>query len=782
MDFTAHISADGRRQTVEEHCRNTAELCAGYMAQFGLESLGRLAGLAHDIGKLNGDFERYIHGESGMARGQIDHSFAGARYISELAAESGIKLARETAQLIAHVIVSHHGLHDWIDINGADYLSERLSRADRWEEILANAQRIFPREEITALLARAAGEYAEIIRRIGAIPAAGKQTRQTRAFYMGMLERLVESCLIDADRTDTADFMDGVHTEERDPAPLWEQMHGSMERKLRGFAGRSDRISVLRQSISDRCAQFAEHRVGAVKLIVPTGGGKTLSSLRFAVEYCRRFGMKRIVYTAPFMSILEQNSAEFREIAGEDNFLEHHSDVFSRIEDDGELAARELACERWTSPVIATTMVQFLNALFLGRTSAVRRFHRLGGAVVIIDEVQSLPLKCVYLFSLAVNFLTKVMGSAVVLCSATQPQLETGAYPVILDEQASMTGDYTEDFEAFKRTRAVPLLKNGGYDYDEAARICMEKFRENGDLLVIVNKRSSAVEMFRRLRELNELEPDRAEVAHISTRLCPEHRRAEIERLRRLLAEKKPVICVTTQLIEAGVDISFRCVVRALAGLDSAAQAAGRCNRHGEDTCRSVYVIELGEERLDRLPEIAHGKSCACAVCVYGGYEDILSPQAVTDYFGRYYSEMSEQLPYKCRDGSNESSLLNMLSLNTDRKNESSDTRYTGQAFAAAGRIFAAIDNAAQAVIVPYNDEARDIIARLNGSLSPQEGRRLAMRAQKYAVNAFEGELRGLVESGAVYELLSGALALNEGFYDQYLGMTDKGVPQDLIY
>lgn len=781
MVYAAHITKDGRVQTVEEHCRNTAALCARYAKRFGLEHIAWIAGLLHDLGKFICDFNGYIRGENGMTRGQIDHSFAGARLITEFAARSQIKLARETAQLIAHVIVSHHGLHDWVDINGGDYLSERLSHSDRWDEICANARQLISDEELAERLAKAAEEYAAALAKIRAITEGDDNAVKKRAFYMGMLERLAESCLIDADRTDTADFTDGVQTVERDPAPLWEEMQGRMESRLGEFTDDS-RISALRRDISDRCAQFAEHRVGAVRLVVPTGGGKTLSSLRFAVEYCRRFGMERIVYTAPFMSILEQNSAEFKKIAGAENFLEHHSDIFSRIEDDGELADRELACERWTSPVIATTLVQFLNALFLGRTSAVRRFHRLGRAVVIIDEVQSLPLKCVYIFSLAVNFLTKVMGCAVVLCSATQPRLEQGGCAVIMDEQSSMTGDYTEDFEAFRRTRAVPLLKNGGYDYDEAAHICMERFRENGDLLVIVNTRRSAAEMFSRLRELNEREPVRAEASHISTRLCPEHRRAEIARLRGLLDEKKPVICVTTQLIEAGVDISFRCVVRALAGLDSAAQAAGRCNRHGEDECRSVYIMELGGERLDRLPEIAHGKSCAGTVCVYGGHEDVLSPAAVTDYFGRYYREMAGELPYSCKDGSADSTLLDMLSLNENRGNKSAATKYTGQAFATAGRIFRAIDSAAQAVIVPYNDEAREIIARLNGELSPQEGQRLARQAQRYAVNVFEGELRGLTESGAVYELRSGALALCEGYYDKQLGMTADGRPQDYIF
>ena len=781
MQYAAHISEDGRVQTVYEHCRNTAELCSKYASEAGLSSTGYLAGLVHDMGKLCVDFDGYIKKENRFTRGQIDHAYAGARYIWELG-QDGEKSVREAARLIAHVIISHHGLHDWVDIYQKDYFAKRVSFGERWDEIKSAAEKQFRREELLELLKSSADEIMSVYTVIGRlVTAKEKNSSRIRAFYTGMLERFLQSCLIDADRTDTADFMDGTVSAEPDLSPVWEDMHQRMLEKLAEFSGRNDRISALRRDISDRCAAFADHHVGAVRLIVPTGGGKTLSSLRFAIEYCRSFGMKKIVYTAPYMSILEQNSSEFRRIAGDENFLEHHSNIFSRIDSDEELSIQELACERWTSPVIATTMVQFLNALFSGRTDSVRRFHRLSGAVMIIDEIQSLPLKCVYLFDLAVNFMTKLMGGAVVLCSATQPQLDSTRYPVMLDERSSMTGDFSGDFDAFRRTRAVPLLKNGGYDYDEAAEICMQKFRENGDLLVIVNTRRSAAEMFRRLSELNSSEPCPAEMAHISTRLCPAHRKQEIDRLRNLLDENKPVICVTTQLIEAGVDISFRCVIRALAGLDNAAQAAGRCNRNGESECRDVYILELGEERLSGLPEISKARTSSRTVCTQGGFSDLLSPEAAAEYFKIFYSEMEGQLSYNCVDGAEKTDLLDLLSVNAARNNPNT-TRYTGQAFETAGRIFEVIDNDTRAVIVPYNDEAREIISRLNGDISPQECIKIQRRAQQFAVGVYPNELRELSDSGAVYQLNSGALALTDGYYDDLLGMVSTGTPENYIF
>lgn len=782
MEYTAHISKDDRVQTVCEHCRNTAKLCSDYAAEAGLQFTGELAGMLHDLGKQCADFDAYIKGSSRFSRGQIDHAYFGARYIWELGS-GGSQAVREVARLIAHVIISHHGLHDWIDIDQKDYFAERTSKSERYDELRANAEKLFPQDMIMPLLEKSAQEIGNAYSRISRFAATDNKELQkkNRAFYTGMLERFLQSCLIDADRTDTENFMNGYECPVKDTAEVWEEMRRNMEQRLAGFSGKKDAISALRQDISDRCAAFADHNVGTVRLIVPTGGGKTLSSLRFAIEYCRKYGMKKIVYTAPYMSILEQNSSEFRQIAGEENFLEHHSNIFAEKNSAEELADYELACIHWTSPVIATTMVQFLNTLFSGRTDAVRHFHRLCGAVMIIDEIQSLPLKCVYLFDLAVNFLTRFMGGAAVLCSATQPQLDMTKFPVILDERGSMTGDFSRDFEAFRRTKAVPLLKNGGYSFDEAAEMCMEKFRDSGNLLVIVNTRRSAAELFRRLSDLNSAEQRKAVMSHISTRLCPAHRKHEIGEIRRLLSENKPVICVTTQLIEAGVDISFSCVVRSLAGLDNAAQAAGRCNRNGESECREVYILELGEERLNGLPEIRKACACTKSVCTQCGSDDLLSPEAAAEYFSRYYSEMEDVLSYEYNDASVKTDLLDLLSLNKARNNPGS-TAYTGQAFRTAGDKFEVIDNDTRAVIVPYNDEARDIIESLNGSLFPAECAELQRKAQQYTVGVYPNELRELTDAGAVYPLRSGAFALTEGYYDQSLGMTSSGTPESYIF
>ncbi|MBP3273309.1 MAG: CRISPR-associated helicase Cas3', partial [Ruminococcus sp.] len=706
--FAAHISADSRReQSVQEHCRNTAELCAGYCKIAGAENIGRLAGLLHDAGKLCSDFDNYIRGISRFSRGEIDHSYAGAKYITE----NADKVHAGVSRLIARVIISHHGLHDWVDENCKDYFNIRIANDKNYGQIKQNILLTIGADEFDELLKKAADEYRALCQKIKNI----SKTPTDCAFYLGLLERFLESALIDADRTDTASFMDDAEYPEYSAVPeLWQSMKNNMEKKLAEFSERTDVISEQRKSISDRCADFAKNDVKICRLIVPTGGGKTLSSLRFAIEYCLEHGMEKIVYTAPFMSILEQNGAEIKGIAGEDNFIEHHSNALAEKSDNSEeLSDYELHTERWDKPVIATTMVQFLNALFLGKSASVRRFHRIAKSVIIIDEVQSIPLKCLNMFDLAVNFLSHICGAAVVLCTATQPVTDDVRHPMLMDENESMTGDYQADFEVFRRTEIIPDIDPYGYSYEEAADFCADKFTTAGDLLVIVNTKSSALKMYDLIR--NRCGND-ADVVHLSTNMCPQHRRDKIKAIRKLLGEKKPVICVTTQLIEAGVDISFRCVVRSLAGLDSAVQAAGRCNRHGESIdVRPVYLIKLKEEKLGNLKEISTAQDITQHMAESGEYTDISSPEAVSDYFVKLYQYEKDKLSYSVPK---HETLVNYLSLNTNLYDVSPKTssQFESQAFKTAGKLFKVIDENTRDVIVPYNDEAEEIISRLENS------------------------------------------------------------------
>lgn len=777
MKYTAHIRGyDRTEQSVESHCKQTAILAAQYGNSVELEKTAMIAGWLHDIGKLTATFNEYIHGENSCRRGEIDHSFAGAKYLKELAQRSEDADLRKTASLIGRVILSHHGLNDWVDDAGKDTYSRRTEKESYYSEILHNFHESGLETELDAGMHDAVREVKAI--RAELRNMAGDSKEQF-AFYLGMLERLLQSILIDADRTDTADFMSDTQTEICfDTDQLWKEMDDKLEEKLLAFSSRTDAISKRRQSISDRCAAFAANDVRICKLIVPTGGGKTLSSLRFAVKHAKEYHKKKIIYIAPFMSILEQNSDVIKSIAGEDAFLEHHSDMLAELADDKEMLHEyELRTEKWDSPVIATTMVQFLNSLFSGKNSAVRRMHRLSEAVIIIDEVQSIPLKCVYLFNLAMNFLSRICKSTIVLCSATQPPFEElREFPLLLDENSSMTGDTAEDFEMFRRTNLIYMEKKGGWSYDEAADFCSEKFREHGNLLLIVNTKSSAIEMYKRLRNTED-----ASVFHLSTNMCPAHRRNCINAMKEKLPLHEPVICVTTQLIEAGVDISFGCVVRSLAGMDNAVQAAGRCNRNGEhEQICPVYILHLWEEKLGSLAKIKNAGNISREIA--NAADDLDNVHLLVQYFRKLYKSEHDKLRYPLQEHTDQD-LINLLSLNKHHVDSRTKPklRFCGQAFKKAGRLFEVIDHNTSAVIVPYNDEAKQLIADLGSEQNPKRIVELLGKAQKYSVNVYAGTQHKLEDEAAIYDMKCGDLEhcvvkiLREHFYDSDFGITAEG-------
>lgn len=758
-------------QTVQSHCQGTAIRCAKYASSIGATNIGKLLGLLHDAGKFTSAFQERIRGGTQKP----DHSSQGAKYVYEMA-------EGPASRLIARIILSHHGVHDWLTSDDEDYFSIRLQKDNEYSEVLDHVYELAPEKDIKATLDAADEEFRRLENKCRQLACRKKESY---AFYMGGLERFLLSCLIDADRTDTADFRENTKTENvYDVVALWSSMKEKMRAKLETFSRLSDPISNRRRNISDRCASFASQPVRICRLIVPTGGGKTLSSLRFAIDYCQKFGKQKIVYCAPFMSILKQNSGEFRKIVGDDCFIEHHSDFFAKIESDEELHEYELRTEKWDAPVVATTMVQFLNALFLGKTSSIRRMHRLSDAVVIVDEVQSIPLKCTHLFNLAINFLSHICGTTVVLCSATQPTMEKTTYPLLLDENNSMTGDTTDDFETFRRVAVVSKVNPYGFSYDEASDFCAKRFEENGNLLMIVNTKAAAKAVFTKIRERN----PRATVVHLSANLCPAHLEEKIEEMRNLLDKRAPIICVTTQLIEAGVDISFHCVVRSLAGMDSMAQAAGRCNRHGEmKTLCPVYLIRLKEENVSRLEGIQTKQRIAQQILDSSQFFDCLSFETQSLFFEKLYKEENNKLSFPVEESGCKTDLLELLSLNKNHfkmAGEPKTIQFCSQAFKTAGNLFEVIDSKTQDVIAPYNDEARNIINELDDErVSPERCRTLLRKAQKYAVSVYDGQNRKLHENHAVRELSSHVFALEDRFYDANFGVVTEGAEQEtLIY
>ncbi len=783
----AHIDNSGNIQTVYEHSHGTARKAVGYAKEVGAESIAMLQGLLHDMGKMCHDFDGYIKGENGFKRGEIDHCYAGARYILETADELSEDLY-DVSRFIAHTIVSHHGLHDWYNSDGRDYLKKRISENRNYHEILSKIDFVVNKAEMKELLLKADSEYRVIRSGINRLCAEAQSKTKSRMFYLGMFERLIQSILIDADRTDTADFMAGQSTEklfsEKDYEQIWGSMQLKLEEKLAGFEDKKDSISVQRRSISQRCADFAERDVKICRLIVPTGGGKTLSSLRFAVKACLLHKKKRVIYVAPYMSILEQNSDEIRSISSEVLFTEHHSNALNEIEGEEELHEYELRTEKWDNPIIATTMVQFFNSLFSSKTSAVRRMHRLCNSVIIIDEVQSIPGKCVNLFNLAMNFISHVCNSTVVLCSATQPGFDETEYPLLIDKNESMTGNYEEDFKAFERTSIIPNISKYGMTYEEVAEFCKSEYEKAGNLLLIVNTKTSASRIYQHMSEMSySVVP---EILHLSTNMCPAHRGAAIDKIRN--SHDKPFICISTQLIEAGVDVSFKCVVRSLAGLDSINQAAGRCNRHGENFGKCpVYVVNIRDENISKLTEIKKARETSERIIHDKNYHDYSSVNTISAYYRGLFRTIGNELSYPIDNP--DTTIINLLSKNEDWYNKSLNltdyndgcNKYHAQAFKTAGDNFRIIDENTVDIIVPYDDSAMEIISALNSDIPFYEIKELLRKSQKYMVGVYRQMHVKLSEMDALYQLKCGAIALRSEYYNPELGVVMDGSQMELL-
>ncbi len=780
--YYAHKTDDGRVQTVHEHCAQVAEIAKSFGDSLSLGNTAYLCGLYHDLGKNQKAFQEYLFQNNDLdakhltkiSRGKIDHSYAGAKYLYENVPLDS-PLAVVTAELLGIVIASHHGLSDCLKSNGEDLFLRRIQKNGGYGEALAEAETSYlGKEKLQQVFDKACNEVAAFQQKVKSI---GRNT----SFYYGMLARMILSMVIDGDHSDTADFCRG----QREPRckydeTLWKKVQNHLEEKLASFS-ETDPISRKRRQISDQCLAKAAMVPGIYQLIVPTGGGKTLASLRYALEHAIRYRKERIFYLAPYHSILEQNSEELRKVIQDDSvFLEHHCNV----ENDSEIY--ELMTQTWDSPFIATTMVQFLNALFSHKTSAIRRMHALSNSIIIIDEVQSLPVKCLTLFNLALNFLAKFCDATVILCSATQPALDAiKDAPLLYAEPKSLLNGVDASFAEFKRTEVIDRT-SPPLSYEEAARMIREQLENNGNVLVVVNTKQTALALYHQLL-LSQQGGQSFALKHLSTNMCPAHREKEIQTIRDTLKNREPLVCISTQLIEAGVDLSFGCVIRSFAGLDSVAQAAGRCNRNGESACKNVYVIRLREESLGKLPEISQARDAAEAVLYETkSGEDLLAPAVMDKFYHRYYQTESQQEVMKYILPEERTTIFDLLSANqrarsayreTTGKDISAVKRFFCQGFQTAATNFHAIENNTTSVLVPYNDKAKRLIREISFGSSKS----VIKAAQKYSIAVYPQTFQRLRrENAVIMQQNSGAWVLDERYYDISVGLRLDAAPMEL--
>ena len=603
--YPAHIRKTGERQTVQEHCRNTAALAAAALRPLGLEKSAYLAGLLHDAGKNKQEYAQYLsEAVSGgnAVRGSVNHTFAGVRLLLDRW-HSGcgtFSYSDVTAELLAFAVGSHHGLFDCIDPQQHSGFFHRQTKEGIFydESRRGFLAQVADEEELERLFHSAVREMAPMLDRLAALSTQADDNEADRetAFYIGLLARMLLSAVIEGDRTDTAAFMDGIEPPvfPEDMRPIWTERLAFMEKKLAAFP-RKTPIDLARHTISDTCAAGAARPGGVYRLNVPTGGGKTLASLRFALTHAAKWNCSRIIFTAPLLSILDQNAQVIRDYIGNDALiLEHHSNLAEPKETPERLQELELLTASWSAPIIITTLVQLLNTCFSGRTSAIRRFHALCGSVIVIDEVQTVPGKMLTLFNLAVNFLSEVCGATIVLCSATQPCLEAADHP-LHRQPVDLVPQQKALWDVFKRT---DIQNAGCAKLEELSQIVTEVLSSCDSLLVVCNTKKEAAFLFESLQAEN------CRCFHLSAAMCVQHRRETLQALQSALdkpsADRQRVVCVSTQVIEAGVDISFQRVIRFSAGMDSVVQGG-----------RAVQPARRAKEARPRPPHPVYRRAAA---------------------------------------------------------------------------------------------------------------------------------------------------------------------------
>jgi CRISPR-associated endonuclease/helicase Cas3 len=610
-------------------------------------------------------------------------------------------------------------------------------------------------------------------------------------FKTGLLVRFLFSCLIDADRINTADFespeaagkrLNGKYSE-------WNLLIDRLESHLQKFTDQYP-IDEFRRRISDQCSQSGTRDKGIFTLTVPTGGGKTLASLRFALRHAQRHEMDRVIYVIPFTSIIDQNADVVRKIfePSADGVepgsivLEHHSNITP----EEQTWKSKILSENWDAPVVYTTNVQLLETLFGAGTRGARRMHQLANAVLVFDEIQTLPVNCIHLFCNAINFLVEHCGSTVVLCTATQPLLNKvepskGALR-LADHSEIMTG-VSKLFEDLKRVEVINKRKPGGWTNEEIACLALEEVEHRDSCLVIVNTKRSAQALYQ-LCQSAKLVP----TYHLRTNMCAAHRKQKLREIRERLDKSERLLCISTQLIEAGVDIDFGVVIRFIAGLDSIAQAAGRCNRNGRPRLGRVHIVNPNDEFIDRLIDIGKGRDITARLLDEyekqpdGFSNDLLGPDAMGWYFNYYFFERRGDMDYPvvARTVGHDDTLLNLLSVNPSATQEFRRSHgvlpnlYLRQSFMAAAKAFKAIDAPTRGVIVPYGEEGKAIINELCAAFAIEKEFGLLRKAQQYTVNVFPHELQGLREAHAVHEVQEDTdiLYLDARYYAQEFGLS----------
>ena len=789
----AHIRrSDGAVQSLIVHNKVVSQLCSKNARRVGLEKLAAIIGLMHDMGKATLNFKRYLYGHSDNLRHH--HSPVGAIYAyKNWFDKSDSLLMRLCAQIIMLCILGHHhGLKDCLEFTGESPLIKSVLNAENNEHFEEASEwflkNVADADELDALFSDACAEIAALFPNLTSI-------KTSSAAALRLICRLLLSILVDADRWDAACFEYGEDPLAcTDANPDWNSLLSNFEDFRKANLISEGRINRIRSEISDICFAKADSAPGIFSLSVPTGGGKTFASLRFALRHAALNSQRRIFYIIPYNTILDQNAKAIRTALNDyPSILEHHSNVV--IEDDDKAHEHTLLTERWDSDIILTSLVQFLNACYKAPNSNARRFHRLTNSVLIFDEFQAAPKHCNALFERAIDFLSKYCHTTVVLCTATQPTFRFNAAPV------ELMPDVGNLYKNLARVHYIFEPDNKRTYETAGASIAQLAARQS--VLVVMNTRRSTLEVFEQTVRFLKVQgtsiimpdvalskqstanaaidcPDGAMLCVcMSTLLCANHRLKLIECIKAWLGTGKRVLCISTTLIEAGINISFPMSIRALAGLPSIIQVAGRTNRNMEYPTGEVRIWDFSQENaaLSYLEDVQRGADLARGILADPAFIDKLeSPEIIEGYFKLEadYIAAKQKFPVKAENGQ-VVNLTDLLALNKAFENAANGISNTHelvlrQSFEFAAKSFFVIPDDTKSVIVPWGEGA-DIIAALKSPHDMRTEMKLLRKAQAYSVSLYENDFNHLYGQGAIEPIgESGVLALKEGFYDNRYG------------
>lgn len=696
-------------QTLQSHSVNVGEMAEDFARVFGAQEIAYQTGKLHDLGKYSEPFNQRLHGGP-----SVDHATAGAKIAVE-------RWGNVIGKLMAFCIAGHHaGL-----ANGNGEGDNRRTLTQRL--VLQFGADIPALDNLWQ-------QEIKLPETLSAPPL--KADAHHPFFSYAFFTRMLYSCLVDADYLDTEAFYSNLENKavERDGYPDLNALQHNFNQFINDFRRRIAQASEqteaekrnadlnrLRSEILEHAVEQAAQPQGLFTLTVPTGGGKTFTSMAFALEHAKQHDMRRVIYVIPFTSIIEQNAAEFRKAfgeLGEQAVLEHHSTF-----DDGKLqneATKDklrLASENWDAPIVVTTAVQFFESLFADRSSRCRKLHNIAGSVIILDEAQMLPLNLLLPIMQAIKELAQNYRCSIVMCTATQPavQAENGFYRGF-ENVREIAPKPTALFDKLRRTTVQHIGTQTDADL-------LAKLAEHPQMLVIVNNRRHARSLYDQAKHLDG-------TFHLTTLMCAKHRSQKLDEIRGRLKNGEACRVIATSLIESGVDVDFPLVMRAEAGLDSVAQAAGRCNREGKRPSENSFVwIFAPEEQWKAPPELAP-QAAVMRLTADSFSDDLLSTQAVAAYFAELYQLKGSELDNK-----------KILKMHND----------TGQSldfpFQTIADKFRMIESHMQPLIIPFDGEAENLISSLHHA---DHIGGLLRKLQPYTVQIPEKALAALYKAGRI--------------------------------